>query len=74
MEGVLEEKEKFYPGYINLKNPKYLEKDGKFYCGLFVIDYPHEIKGLILNNLIKYNKDIRISMFLEKQDFYINKW
>lgn len=70
MEGVLEEKEKFYPGYINLKNPKYLEKDGKFYCGLFVIDYPHEIKGLILNNLIKYNKDIRISMFLEKQDFY----
>ena len=70
MEGVLEEREKFYPGYINLKNPKYLEKDGKFYCGLFVIDYPHEIKGLILNNLIKYNKDIRISMFLEKQDFY----
>ena len=70
MEGVLEEKEKFYPGYINLKNPKYLEKDGKFYCGLFVIDYPHEIKGLILNKLIKYNKNIRISLFLEKQDFY----
>ena len=70
MKGLLREKDKMAAGYICLNNPRYLEKDGKFYSGLFIIDYPRETEDLILSSLIKFNKDIRISMFFEKQDFY----
>lgn len=70
MEGSLKEKDKISPGYINLKNPKCLEKDGKFYSGLMVVNYPREINNLLLENILKYDKEIRIVYFLEKQDFY----
>ena len=70
MEGVLTEKETLSPGYINLKNPKYIEKDGKYLSGLIIRDYPRDVENLLFINLLKYNKDIRISLFVEKQDFY----
>ena len=70
MEGIIKEKDKLSSGYINLKNPKYLEKDGKFFSGLFVVNYSRNMSKLIFSNLLKYNNDLRISLFFEKQDFY----
>ena len=70
MKGTLKEKDKLSPGYINLRNPKYIEIDGKFYSGLFVVDYPREFNDLILNNILKFNKNIKVTYFFEKQDFY----
>ena len=70
MKGALKEKDKLSPGYISLKNPKYIEIDGKFYSGLFVVDYPREFNYLILSNILKFNRNIKITYFFEKQDFY----
>ena len=70
MKGALKEKDKLSPGYISLKNPKYIEIDGKFYSGLFVVDYPREFNYLILTNILKFNRNIKITYFFEKQDFY----
>lgn len=70
MDGVLTEKEILSPGYINLKNPKFIEKDSNFLSGLIVRDYPRDLENLLFINLLKYNKDIRMSLFIEKQDFY----
>ena len=70
MDGVLTEKEILSPGYINLKNPKFIEKDSNFLSGLIVRDYPRDLENLLFINLLKYNKDIRMSLFVEKQDFY----
>ena len=71
MEGILTNMDKLSPGYINLKNPKYLEKDGEYFSGVMVYDYPREINNLIFNNLLKYKDKMRISIFFEKQDFYL---
>ena len=37
--GILDFKDKIAPTYINNKNPKYLEIDGKFYNGIIIVDY-----------------------------------
>ena len=58
------------PGYINNKNPKYLEIDGKFYGGILVIDYYREYNEIIFKNLINTNVNMNISIFYEKQDTY----
>ncbi len=44
------------PGYINNKNPKYLEIDGMFYSGILVIDYYREYSEILLKNLINTNE------------------
>ena len=58
------------PSYINNKNPKYLEIDGKFYSGILIIDYYREYSDIIFKNLINTNVNMNISMFYEKQDTY----
>ena len=70
MKGTLKEKDKLSPGYISLRNPKYVEIDGKYYSGIFIVDYPREFNDLLLNNILKFNKNIKITYFFEKQDFY----
>lgn len=58
------------PSYINYKNPKYLEVDGKFYAGILIIDYYREYSEIIFKNLINTNVNMNISCFYEKQDTY----
>ena len=50
--GALSSKDKMAPSYINNKNPKFLEVDGKFYCGILIIDYYREYTEIIFKNLI----------------------
>lgn len=69
-EGILNIKDKMAPSYINNKNPKFLEIDGKFYSGVFVIDYYREYSDIIFKNLINTNVNMNISVFYEKQDTY----
>lgn len=69
-EGTIYEKDKIAPGYISLKNPMYLEKDGKYYSGFFINNYPHETDENLFIKLLSYNNEIKISLFFEKQDFY----
>ena len=68
--GATDEKNKIYPAYINMQNPKYIEIDNLFYAGLIAVDYYREQTDLILKNLIETNIDMNISMFYEKQDPY----
>lgn len=68
--GATDEKNKIYPAYINMENPKYIEIDNLFYAGLIAVDYYREQTDLILKNLIETNIDMNISMFYEKQDPY----
>ncbi len=58
------------PSYINNKNPKFLEIDGKFYSGILVIDYYREYNDILLKTIINTNINMNISMFYEKQDTY----
>lgn len=58
------------PGYISIKNPKYLEIDNNYYSGLIVIDYNKENEDIILKSIINENINIRISLFYEKKDKY----
>lgn len=58
------------PSYINNKNPKYLEIDGKYYCGILIIDYYREYNDIIFKNIINTNVNMNISVFYEKQDTY----
>ncbi len=69
-EGILNIKDKMAPSYINNKNPKYLEIDGKFYSGILIIDYYREYSDIIFKNLINTNVNMNISVFYEKQDTY----
>lgn len=69
-EGILNIKDKMAPSYINNKNPKFLEIDGKFYSGVFVIDYYREYSDIIFKKLINTNVNMNISVFYEKQDTY----
>lgn len=69
-DGVLNIKDKIAPSYINNKNPKFLEIDGKFHSGILVIDYYREYTDIILKNLINTNVNMNISIFYEKQDTY----
>lgn len=58
------------PSYINNKNPKYLEIDGKYFGGILIIDYYREYSDIIFKNLINTNVNMSISIFYEKQDTY----
>ncbi len=70
LNGTLNLKDKLAPGYINLSNPKYIELDGKYYAGLFIVDYEREYSEIIFKNLINTNVNVNISIFYEKQDSY----
>ncbi len=70
LNGTLNLKDKLAPGYINLSNPKYMELDGKYYAGLFIVDYEREYSEIIFKNLINTNVNVNISIFYEKQDSY----
>ena len=58
------------PSYINNKNPKYLEIDGKYYTGILVVDYYREYSEILFKNLINTNVNMNISIFYEKQNTY----
>ena len=68
--GTLNSKDKMAPSYINNKNPKYLEIDGKFYSGILILDYYREYNEIIFKNLINTNVNMNIAIFYEKQDTY----
>ena len=58
------------PSYINNKNPKYLEIDETYSCGILIIDYFREYNEIILKNIINTNINMNISIFYEKQETY----
>ena len=68
--GILDFKDKIAPTYINNKNPKYLEIDGKLYNGIIIVDYYREYTEILLKNIINTNVNMNISIFYEKQDTY----
>ena len=68
--GILNVKDRMAPSYINNKNPKYLEIDGRYYSGILVIDYYREYSEILLKNLINTNVNMNISIFYEKQETY----
>ena len=65
--GLFQEIDEISPSYINLKNPKYIEIDEKYYSGIIIANYYRE---LILKKLIDTNINMNISIFYEKQDTY----
>lgn len=69
-DGIFKEKDELSPSYINLKNPKFIEIDDKYYSGLIVVNYYREYNELILKKLIDTNINMNISIFYEKQDTY----
>ena len=67
-EGIIEEKDKISPAYVNLQNPKFIEIDNLYYGGLIVVDYYREQTDIILKTLLETNINMNISVFYEKQD------
>ena len=67
-EGIIEEKDKISPAYVNLQNPKFIEIDNLYYGGLIVADYYREQTDIILKTLLETNINMNISIFYEKQD------
>ena len=67
-EGIIEEKDKISPAYVNLQNPKFIEIDNLYYGGLIVVDYYREQTDIILKTLLETNINMNISIFYEKQD------
>ena len=65
-EGIIEEKDKISPAYVNLQNPKFIEIDNLYYGGLIVVDYYREQTDIILKTLLETN--INMTIFYEKQD------
>ena len=58
------------PSYINITNPKYVEIDNEYYCGLIISNYYRKYTDLILKKLMDTNCNINISIFYQKQDTY----
>ena len=67
-EGIIEEKDKISPAYVNLQNPKFIEIDNLYYGGLIVVDYYREQTDIILKTLLQTNINLNTSIFYEKQD------
>ena len=67
---IKKQKDELSPSYINLKNPRYMEIDGKYCSSLLVVDYSREQRDLIFKPLIDTNININMSMFYEEQDPY----
>ena len=44
---IKKQKDELSPSYINLKNPRYMEIDGKYCSSLLVVDYSREQRDLI---------------------------
>lgn len=70
IEGIILDKDKIAPAYINLENPKYIEIDNLYYGGLIVVNYYREQTDILLKNLIETNINMNLSIFYEKQDSY----
>ena len=69
-EGIITDKDRISPSYINMENPKYIEIDNLYYAGLIVTNYYREQTDILLKNLIETNINMNISIFYEKQDSY----
>ena len=69
-EGCYTNKDLISPSYVNLNNPKYIEIDGIYYCGLIISNYYRNYNDLILKKILETNANINISIFYEKQDVY----
>ena len=67
---IKKQKDELSPSYINLKNPRYMEIDGKYCSSLLVVDYSREQRDLIFKPLIDTNININMSIFYEEQDPY----
>ena len=70
LEGSFLKNNEIYPTYINLKNPKYIEIEDKYFSSLLIVNYYREQNDLLLKNLINTNINMNISMFYEKKDTY----
>lgn len=70
MEGIISDKDKIAPSYINMENPKYIEIDNLYYGCLIVTNYYREQTDILLKNLIETNINMNLSIFYEKQDSY----
>ncbi len=68
--GEVSKTDEIFPTYIDLKNPKYVDIDGKYISSLIVVDYSREMDGCFLNKIISTDIDLQISMFYEKQNSY----
>lgn len=68
--GLVSDKDKIAPAYINLENPKYIEIDNLYYGGLIVVNYYREQTDILLKSLIETNINMNLSIFYEKQDSY----
>ena len=64
---IKKQKDELSPSYINLKNPRYMEIDGKYCSSLLVVDYSREQRDLIFKPLIDTNININMSIFYEEQ-------
>ena len=69
-EGCYSLKDTISPSYINMKNPKYIEIENRYYCGLIISNYYRKYTDLILKKIMDTNCNINISIFYEKQDSY----
>lgn len=67
---IKKQKDELSPSYINLKNPRYIEIDGKYCSSLLIVDYSREQRDLIFKPLIDTNININMSIFYEEQDPY----
>ena len=67
---IKKQKDELSPSYINLKNPRYMESDGKYFSAFLVVDYSREQRDLIFKPLIDTNININMSIFYEEQDPY----
>ena len=47
LKGSLSTKDKLAPSYINNKNPKFLEIDGKYFSGIMIVDYTRENNDIL---------------------------
>ena len=68
--GILRNKDKISPSYVDNTNPKYFSVDNLYYAGLIIIDYYREYTDIIFKNLINTNINLNFTCFYEKQDTY----
>lgn len=68
--GEISKIDEIFPTYIDFKNPKYVDVDGKYISSLIVVDYSREMEGCFLDKIVSTDIDLQISMFYEKQNAY----
>lgn len=67
-QGIITQKDKICPDYLENINPKYIKIDEMYYSGILISNYYREQNEIILKNLIDSNINMNISIFYEKQD------